>query len=444
MKRKQGDSLFDAEYSVHPQLHKRRRISDAAQGRSSRHRLTYQSLRQLDQHLEPFAPLSLLNISSTERVNDAFDPVPLRSQSSRSTVRTHSTSSSRPTDAQYRASNLFRANIYVDVELPADVGARIEQILQKPVGEEGRLSAIADKLCSKSNELVRGSAGEAEWIDAINLAMDDLRCNWMNDLTPPVHNPPPAIPRKRNRQRDSIEPSNRNTSGAAVRYPSPRASAQTTQSDPLRFPAERVEAAMVSTPIFKLKAPRPDMCVDLSDECLVEAIEPLKGRNAAKTLLADLQDNATLISNPLMTSLGLRFLFLIVEAKSGATGGNLYQAQNQAAVCGTAALRILQNLAELCVDTATASPPDRAHHAAEAALPLEHPLTFSLATEGPVHELWAHFGKPMDGEFCMACVGLWRTTAASGARDFMRHLAAILAWGTSEFKEGVVRALGSV
>ncbi|KAK4979668.1 hypothetical protein LTR28_003313 [Elasticomyces elasticus] len=404
MKRKQDESHFEAECSVHPQLHKRRRIFDAAQGRSSRHRLTYQSLRQLDQHPKPFAPLSLLNTSSTDGVSDTFDPAPLRSQPSRSTVRTHSTSPSRPTDAQYRASNLFRANISVDVELPADVGARID----------------------KSNELVRGSAGEAEWIDAIHVAMDDLRCSGVKY------------------QRDSIEPSNGNTSGATVRYPSPDASAQTTQSDPLRFSAERVEAAMLSTPIFKLKAPRPDMCVGLSDEVLVEAIEPLKGRKAAKIFLADLQDNATLISNPFVTSLGFRFPFFIVEAKSGATGGNLYQAQNQAAVGGAAALRILQNFAELCVDTATASAPDRAHHAAEAALPLEHPLTFSLATEGPVHELWAHIVKPTDGEFCMVCVGLWRTTAASGARDLMRHLVAILEWGTKEFKEGVVRALGSV
>ncbi|KAK5000690.1 hypothetical protein LTR66_000481 [Elasticomyces elasticus] len=274
MKWKQGDSLFDAECSVHSQLHKRWRISDPTRGAAG---------------------------------------------------------TALHTNHSYRASNLFRANISVEVELPADVGARIEQILQKPAGEDGRQSAIADKLCSKSNELVRGSAGEAEWRDIPD---------GINDLTPPVHNPPPAKPRKRKQQRDSIEPSNRDTSGAAVRYPSPHASAQTTQSDPLHFPAERAEAAMLSIPIFKLQAPRPDMCVGLSDELLVEAIEPLRGRNAAKTFLADLQDNATLISNPFVTSLGLRFLFLVVEAKFGATGGNLYQAQNQAAVCGAAALRI--------------------------------------------------------------------------------------------------------
>lgn len=42
------------------------------------------------------------------------------------------------------------------------------------------------------------------------------------------------------------------------------------------------------------------------------------------------------------TPLWLRFPFFMIEAKSAAPGGNLYQAQNQAAVSGSVALRILE------------------------------------------------------------------------------------------------------
>lgn len=212
-------------------------------------------------------------------------------------------------------------------------------------------------------------------------------------------------------------------------------------TDPLRFPAEQARAAIQSTPIFKLKAPRPDLCVGLSDQSLVEALEPLKNRTLAKTFLADLQDNYTLISQPFVTPLGLRFPFLIVEAKSGATGGNLYQAQNQAAVSGAAALRIFQSLAELCLDAVSSS---EGGQCTTDQLYLENPLTFSLTTEGAVHELWAHFAKPADDEFCMACIGVWRTTAASGAKELLQNLAAILGWGTGQLKSTIISGLENI
>jgi hypothetical protein len=135
--------------------------------------LTHESLCKLDQHSQPFSPISLLAMSSS-RASDISDVVPLRPESSRSTIRSRSTSPSRPTDAQYRASNLFRANIAVDVDLPPDIEARIGVILQKATVDDRRLSGTAKKLCDKSKELVRGSAGEAEWMEVIQVALEDL------------------------------------------------------------------------------------------------------------------------------------------------------------------------------------------------------------------------------------------------------------------------------
>lgn len=65
--------------------------------------------------------------------------------------------------------------------------------------------------------------------------------------------------------------------------------------------------------------------------------------------------------------LGLCFPFLIVEAKSGATGGNLFQAQNQAAVSGASAINILKSLEKLYVECCGSGSPSpeaaQQHHA---------------------------------------------------------------------------------
>lgn len=99
--------------------------------------------------------------------------------------------------------------------------------------------------------------------------------------------------------------------------------------------------------MFNLETPRPDRSVGLSDESLVNNLEPKMGRSTARSFLLDLQDTTSLVSDPHVTPLGLRFPFLIVEVKAGSTRGNLYQAQNQAAVGGSTALQILRNLSEL-------------------------------------------------------------------------------------------------
>jgi hypothetical protein len=52
--------------------------------------------------------------------------------------------------------------------------ARIGMILQKPTVDDRRLNGMAEKLCDKSKELVRGSADEVEWMEAIQVALEDL------------------------------------------------------------------------------------------------------------------------------------------------------------------------------------------------------------------------------------------------------------------------------
>lgn len=145
MKRSQEE--IASKFSTCPQLSKRPRISRVADEVVIQQcqQLTHESLYKLNQHSQPFSPISLLAMSSTSRASDISDVVPLRPESSRSTIRTRSTSPSRPTDAQYRASNLFRANIAVDVDLPPDIEVRVGMIFQKPTVDNRRLNRIAEK-----------------------------------------------------------------------------------------------------------------------------------------------------------------------------------------------------------------------------------------------------------------------------------------------------------
>lgn len=161
-------------------------------------------------------------------------------------------------------------------------------------------------------------------------------------------------------------------------------------------------------------------------------MEPKKGLNAARSFLLDLQDTSSLISDPHITPLGLRFPFLIVEAKAAATGGNLYQAQNQAAVSGSTALQILKSMSDLNQESQEGTGIRN-----QLEQEFKPKLAFSVTTEGPIHELWLHF-RTSNEDFCMACVGAWRTTLKDGSMDLLRHLFAVLKWGDGEFRNTII------
>jgi hypothetical protein len=137
----------------------------------------------------------------------------------------------------------------------------------------------------------------------------------------------------------------------------------------------------------------------------------------------------------------LRFPFLIVEAKACATGGNLYQAQNQAAVSGSAALQILKSVSDLQHTTELdQEDQDNMEVSNQPDQPRAPNLVFSITTEGPVHELWVHFQGSSD-DFHMVCVRAWRITIKDDVIDFLHHLSAVLRWGNSEFRDMIVHSL---
>ncbi|KAJ6019704.1 hypothetical protein N7522_001771 [Penicillium canescens] len=302
--------------------------------------------------------------------------------------------------------------------------------------DDAHLQQMSEKLWGKSKELVKKPAGEAEWTEALHATINDFKFkgleivrnrDWREDLKPPVHNPRPTIPRKRSQSYRLVHET------ANDRHPSPAA-----ESVP---PSPAI-------PTFRLKTPRPDICVGLSDQSLINDFEPMRGRSAARSFLLDLQDTTSLISDPHVTPLGLRFPFLIVEAKAGATGGNLYQAQNQAAVGGSTALQILRNLSELkspqILDWEGQESSRASNRPIETLSELASHMVFSVTTESPIHELWLHFRRPGEEDFYMVCIGAWRTTVKGDSLNFLRYLWAVLRWGNNGFRDSIVGALGAL
>ena len=244
-----------------------------------------------------------------------------------------------------------------------------------------------------------------------------------------MHNPPPTVPRKRNQANQILQ-------GNAI-SDSPFSSDFSHATEP--------GSPLPTIPIFKLKDPRPDICIGLSDNSLVQDLEPERGTFAARSFLFDLQDTATLISDPHATPLGLRFPFLIVEAKAGATGGNLYQAQNQAAVGGSSALQVLRNLSKLThaqnLEMEIQEDSEASTTPYQSLSDVRSDIVFSITTEGPIHELWLHFRRPNEEDFYMCCIGTWRTTVKDDSLNFLRYLSAVLRWGNGKFRQSILGAL---
>ena len=199
-----------------------------------------------------------------------------------------------------------------------------------------------------------------------------------------------------------------------------------------------------------VKTPRPDVTVGIRNAVLVQQ---LQGHNltsaAAGRVLLNLQQQMTyrnghhepfLCSEPTSRSLRIRFPFLIVEGKSYAIGKTIFDAQNQAAVSGACALKILYDLADLTHHA------DRADSSSGSLTEEAHPLVFSICTEGPSHELWAHYSTLEDGVrmFNMSLMKIWHASLESEVLNFLTAVDNVISWGSGDFLDDIVERLRKV
>jgi hypothetical protein len=217
------------------------------------------------------------------------------------------------------------------------------------------------------------------------------------------------------------------SSAALGAFPSP--SATPSQDDPSASSAVSTTTSDYSTDdSLHLSTPKPDITVGLASDCIKEALK--LSQDILLHLQTDPNNPQPFVSDPHQVPLGLRFPFLIVEAKGLNTGGNLIHAQNQAAVAAASALNILSDLEALIPNP---------NLDAELSIPY---IVFSLATEGPTHELWVHYRT--GNEYHMSCLESWRTTLPGHSEKLVECLGRVMKWGAGDFKERIVERVGAL
>ena len=354
--------------------------------------------------------------------------------------------------------------------------------------------------------------------------------DWKKSLRPVAYVPeiPPRIPQKR--QPSSAQPSTeylpnppgprgrgrgRGQPPAFSEYPSPEPSTMSLFSNkPDMAPptTTKVRVHYIRAPDWgQPKIPKPDLTIgllDTSDAWSRSGLHSEAGNILDQAQIAassaDVSDVAAgevdwesgLISDPFVTSpSGLRFPFLVVELKSELA--TLTEAENQAAVSGACALRMLESLVktsdgdgdfgqeqttggagtsaqETGSEAAAGSParaapstaPDASQNAAKEPFTIR---TYSLTTSGPTQSLWVHVPpirnfssnrlfspsnqaahtnqspsnpySSFSSGWDMVWLGAYRTTNQESALELTRALAEILAWGREEFRTWVCERL---
>jgi hypothetical protein len=183
-----------------------------------------------------------------------------------------------------------------------------------------------------------------------------------------------------------------------------------------------------ATDPYYISTPKPDITVGL-------AHAGFTSRHQRR--LVDHQASTSILSDPHIADMALRFPFLVAETKGLSMNGNLVAAQNQAAISGASMLVILQDLNNQ-VKWNNSSASD-----SELSTPPQAPLLcFSIVTAGPTHEVYVHF-KYQD-VFHMHCLRSCRTTLRRDTREFVHFLNRILQWGRGDFKNNIVAMLDKI
>ncbi|KAL5118383.1 hypothetical protein ACEQ8H_003732 [Pleosporales sp. CAS-2024a] len=330
---------------------------------------------------------------------------------------------------EYRHTTMQLANVFVESEpeMPADVAALVQQILQdreEDAALDALITTLAQTYTTDSRHLAGKCAGEGEWrvctqlglINHLNkylspmLSVSACEKPWNRFLKPvaarllvPPIFPPPELPTLTAFTTPTTTRSQNDRSSSAASV----TASDFTEDDPLQ-----------------LSTPKPDITVGLASNAIQKAL------NLPYDVLLWLQshpDNPTpFVSDPHQVPVGLRFPVLVVESKGMNTGANLIHAQNQAAVSAASALNIL------CELDARAAPKSRSNDEVD-----QPAIVFSIATEGPTHEIWVHY-KVAD-KYHMACLQSCRTTLSGHTETFVRSLAQIMRWAATEFQTKIVK-----
>ena len=415
-----------------------------------------------------------------------------RSSAVSSEMDTLQTQRSFCTISHYRYQHLAAAKTYVNTDPPDDIQTAIDRIVKAEVSEihRGEIRDIAKGFYDACREKVQAAAGEDNFVDIMKTMLQAMgphnmfftvKDRWREDLKPITlqlglnlafltnldavgsdqkqeFDDPSVLPLPKRQQQftgpmyispqssmaDALNsaPDNRSPQSNTMFPPPPAASA----------PAFR-PVTKKATETSLIKTPHPDISIGSKKTGLISALSFALSQNFNNTevdlFLEQLEKTVTLneqggpgepllIIAPTKCVSGLVFPFAVVECKAYSSGKTIFEAQNQAAVSGASGLKIQLSLDKLIERSCSQIPPT----------PLKNtpPLFFSICTEGPYHELWAHYTCIEDGVrmFKMKLLKICNGVLLEGVEDFIVAVDNVLRWGTGPFLESVVDRLADV
>ncbi|KAL5121059.1 hypothetical protein ACEQ8H_000909 [Pleosporales sp. CAS-2024a] len=303
---------------------------------------------------------------------------------------------------QYRETNMADANVFVDHyhDPPPEVDARLKRIFAEavPSAEQLKLlNTLSEQYCTDCRVLAKKCAGENEWRSNLFLNLLQLTKPDSEVFMLSASEKLPILP---------------NT---------PNFSAPSTNASDVF--SENPNNVLTS---------KPDISLGLAHN----SFTPVQRR-----VLRLLQDGGHVLSDPHQAQVGLRFPFLVVEAKGAAASGNMIGAQNRAAVDGACAMNILGDLQNVVTRITTTVQHQSCSGMGdnEDENNLVPAIMFSVTTEGPLHELWVHY--QLGDTYQMTCHRAWRPTHLEDARDFVGCLARIVNWGKQGFRDDLLSLL---
>ncbi|KAI9693819.1 MAG: hypothetical protein M1822_003090 [Bathelium mastoideum] len=384
------------------------------------------------------------------------------------------------TIAFYRYKQLTYANIYIHTYPPDNVVAAINRIIDIEPSNDRRakIRNTAQELYKTCKEKVKAAAGEDDFVDLFHgaiktLSPEDLslhvKADWRTDLKPRVQHfnlnlsfledftakssnqhhdlddttAPPPLKRQQQSPGRTDNPPKSSINTAPDSAPRNRL----LQPDAIPFSGFRSD---------NIKTPRPDISMGIRKTALVSALSSaLQSQNpdnvGVQRILDQLEGTMTLteqghswepalVSVPTQCASDLTFPFAVIEGKAYSTGKQVFEAQNQASISGASGLKIQLRLNTL-VKRATAQ-----SDIASISLENQIPLFFSICTEGPYHELWAHYTH-LENDVCkfeMTLLKICHGVLLQGLEDFITAIDNVLRWGTGQFLQSVVDRLEKV
>ena len=385
---------------------------------------------------------------------------------------------SRITDANYRYKNLKANSIYVHVEPPQNITSAITAILDQKIPENNheKLGKIARDLHRNCVGMVRASVGEDDFVhlflDAIKaMGISELclleKAEWKEELKPTVKRSGWTFKPFRGSNDLGVDcdvdtgsdsPAVKCQQSSAPVYASP----ETSTSSAVASLPKQTESAMpppalpeITMDNLLLKNPRCDITVGIKMPSLVSLLSSALSRNlspggfsiaATELIIADIQSTVVKNSNrpgeeagvvmvPTQRSSDLVFPFCVIEGKAYSTGKQIFEAQNQAAVAGSCSLRMQYRLDEfVTLMTGQSASKDNTS------------LFFSVCTEGPYHELWAHYMYVEGGvdKFGQVLLEVCNLMLLRSVVNFVNLIEKVMRWGVGSFLDSIIERMSKV